>query len=299
MKPIIIPVDEDLYSTLEIGTKEFPLEIFFDDLSNFYQGFVNWHKQKQIEISYVLEGSVRLFTLEGEKIIQENQAFMILPDRMHSIRAYGDGLAKYITIIFDINILIGYEQSFFDKMYYETIKNSNKSYFEIIFDEQLKSLLTDLKSIYYLEINNENNYLYIQRKIQDIWIVLYNKVFYGQINLNNMYKKENVRILKMIEFLQKNYSDKFSLKKMSEYVNFSKGECCRYFKRIMGVTILQYLMEYRLKKSIELLERTDKSITQIANLVGFNSTSNYCAIFKEKIGETPRSYRKRKKHSHL
>lgn len=28
MKPIIIPVDEDLYSTLEIGTKEFPLEIF-------------------------------------------------------------------------------------------------------------------------------------------------------------------------------------------------------------------------------------------------------------------------------
>lgn len=219
---------------------------------------------------------------------------MILPNKMHSIRACDDGVAKYITIIFDVNLLIGYEQSFFDKMYYETIKNSNKSYFEIIFDERLKSLLTDLESIYYLEINNKNNYLYIQRKIQDIWITLYNKVFYGQINSNNICNRENVRILKMIEFLQRNYDDKFSLKILSEYVNFSKGECCRYFKRIMGMTIMQYLIEYRLKKSIELLEQTDKSITQIANLVGFNSISNYCAIFKEKIGETPKNYRKGK-----
>ena len=48
---IVIPVDEFLNTTLTIGTKQFPLEIFNDDLNNFENRLVNWHKQKTIEMS--------------------------------------------------------------------------------------------------------------------------------------------------------------------------------------------------------------------------------------------------------
>lgn len=41
MEPIIIPVNDELYSTLPIGTDAFPMDIFYDDLDNFAQGFVN------------------------------------------------------------------------------------------------------------------------------------------------------------------------------------------------------------------------------------------------------------------
>ena len=76
-------------------------------------------------------------------------------------------------------------------------------------------------------------------------------------------------------------------------MKFSRGECCRYFKKKMKMTISEYLLEYRLKKSLELLEKTDKNITQIANSIGFNSASNYTAMFKLKLKETPSHYRKK------
>lgn len=294
MNPIIIPTNDELYSTLKIGTTAFPLEIFFDDLNNFYKGFVNWHKQKQIELSYIINGSLKLFTLDGEFILHKHQAFMIPPDKLHSIRPYKDKQTQYFTIIFEPKLLINYEHSFIDIKYYQPLKNSNKSYFLINFNDDLQITLNKLITIFQKYTKpNENDYLNIQRQLQDIWIDLYTKVFTKQLQTTNKSTIDNIRLFNMIDFLQKNYTNKFSLSQMADYVKFSKGDCCRFFKRIMGITISEYLLEYRLKKSIELLKTSDKNITQIANAVGFNSVSDYGAKFKEKTGYTPHKYRKR------
>ena len=48
--PVYIPVDDDLYSTLTIGTEEFPFFLSLDNLSDYRDGFANWHNQKEVEI---------------------------------------------------------------------------------------------------------------------------------------------------------------------------------------------------------------------------------------------------------
>ena len=62
-----IPVDKELCSTLSFGTYSFPAEIFYDDLDEYANNFVNWHKQREVEISQILEGEAEVQVLEKKR----------------------------------------------------------------------------------------------------------------------------------------------------------------------------------------------------------------------------------------
>lgn len=71
----IVPVDKDLCSTLLLGTYSFPAEIFYDDLDEYANNFVNWHQQKQVEISRILEGEAEVQVLEKKTRLRAGEAF--------------------------------------------------------------------------------------------------------------------------------------------------------------------------------------------------------------------------------
>jgi transcriptional regulator GlxA family with amidase domain len=58
------------------------------------------------------------------------------------------------------------------------------------------------------------------------------------------------------------------------------------------MTPWEYLIHYRIQKSIELLTKTDMSITEIGYATGFASASHYTKTFREMMGCTPAKYRK-------
>lgn len=65
------------------------------------------------------------------------------------------------------------------------------------------------------------------------------------------------------------------------------------FKKIVGMTPFSYLLQYRLRKSIELLRNGELSITEIAGDTGFSTVSYYIEKFKEYTGYSPHVYRKK------
>lgn len=291
MGNIVIPVDEELYSTLTIGTKSFPMEIFLDDLKNFSQSFVNWHKQKEIEISYVIEGSVKVCVLEEECVIPAGNAFVIFPDNLHSIQAGTKDGARYVTVIFHPCLLGGFSGSFFEQEYYAPVVNAQKAYYAVEHNVDTQDIFAGLRWI--CENFSEENYLAVERWLQDIWLILFEHIF--EQNTCKEKRPQDIRILRMIEYLRSNYAEKFSLSDMAKAQSVSRGECCRFFKKMMGMTISDYLLEYRIAKSIELLESGHGCITDIAHAVGFHSASNFTALFKQKTGVTPSEYRKTNK----
>lgn len=58
------------------------------------------------------------------------------------------------------------------------------------------------------------------------------------------------------------------------------------FKKYMNITLSNYINIYRINKSIELMQ-SDKSLTEIAQLVGFKDSQHYSKLFMTIIGETP------------
>ena len=55
--------------------------------------------------------------------------------------------------------------------------------------------------------------------------------------------------------------------------------------------MLDYLVHYRINKSIQFLKNTHLSILEISQMCGFTSPSYYTSVFKKETGLTPKAYR--------
>ena len=103
-----------------------------------------------------------------------------------------------------------------------------------------------------------------------------------------------IRLSKILNFIHSNYQNKITLYDISESCNISKSECCRFFKKATKQTPFEYLLNYRIKKSIPLLLSDNLNITEISENVGFSNASYYTEIFKRVMDLSPTKYKKEK-----
>lgn len=96
----------------------------------------------------------------------------------------------------------------------------------------------------------------------------------------------------VIDFIENNYYDQITIDDMTKNTHISKYHFIRLFRRAMGITPYQYLMNYRINVSKTLLRTTNKSVTQIAELCGFLDASNFTSKFKKHTGQRPLEYRR-------
>ena len=63
------------------------------------------------------------------------------------------------------------------------------------------------------------------------------------------------------------------------------------FKKETGQTFINYLNNYKIERSKELLKNTNMTLLDISLEVGFNNQSYYSTIFKKYTNMTPQEYR--------
>jgi AraC-like DNA-binding protein len=95
-----------------------------------------------------------------------------------------------------------------------------------------------------------------------------------------------------INWIHTHYAEKILLDDIARDGQLSRSECCRYFKRILKKTPLNYVTDYRIQKSLILLPQSDSNVTDIAYQVGFNSTSYFIDKFRKSMNMTPLTYKK-------
>lgn len=100
-----------------------------------------------------------------------------------------------------------------------------------------------------------------------------------------------VRDMKLI--IEKNYGKKdFSLQDMVTQLNLSAQYLSKVFNREMGCTLVDYLTNLRIRKSIELLQDSDRKIYEVAEAVGYSTQHYFSNVFKKKLGISPVDFRK-------
>ncbi|MBN2435075.1 MAG: helix-turn-helix transcriptional regulator [Spirochaetes bacterium] len=95
-----------------------------------------------------------------------------------------------------------------------------------------------------------------------------------------------------IEFMYHNYRENITVDDISSFCGFSSSYFSRLFKSHTGLSPMTYLKQIRLKKARKLLIGTDKTITEIAFLCGFNSSAYFTAAFSEEFKMSPTSLRR-------
>lgn len=96
-----------------------------------------------------------------------------------------------------------------------------------------------------------------------------------------------------LNFIYNSYDKPISLDEIAQASGISKYHFIKKFKESMNVTPNQFLMKYRIRKAMEGLQRTDKSIKAIALSVGFNDANYFSKVFKSLVGTSPGEFRER------
>ena len=77
---------------------------------------------------------------------------------------------------------------------------------------------------------------------------------------------------------------------MAEIMQISRSTFFRKMKALTGVSPNEYVVIYKLNKSIEMLRRGEQNISEIAYSLGFSSPSHFSNTFKARFGVSPRNY---------
>ena len=120
---------------------------------------------------------------------------------------------------------------------------------------------------------------------------LYLELISKEHNEINFDSKEN--FLKWsIQIIEKHLVEAdFNLDEFAAEMNISKSVLHRKFKLLVGQTPNQLIKLIRLRKSVEYLQNSELSISEIAYMSGFSQSHYFIKCFKEVYKETPKAYR--------
>ncbi len=99
-------------------------------------------------------------------------------------------------------------------------------------------------------------------------------------------------VVQIGNYIDEHYREPLTLKILADMCHGSPFHLQRTFKRITGLTPVEYIQNVRLTKAQELFKMTDKSVGEIGLSVGLPNTSYFITLFKKKVGQTPIQYRK-------
>ena len=94
-------------------------------------------------------------------------------------------------------------------------------------------------------------------------------------------------------YIREHLDERLTVDQIAEAMHMNRSYLSTKFKKETGRSLSSYVIDTKLKKSMEYLRNTDKPIIEIVNLLGFSSQGYFQNVFKRHIGITPGQYRER------
>lgn len=95
----------------------------------------------------------------------------------------------------------------------------------------------------------------------------------------------------VIDYIENNSDKDITLEELSELVHLSPQYLCRLFKECLSLRPFEFLARQRIQNAKALLLEGSLSINEIAEHVGYNDSSYFCAVFKRHEMMSPAEFR--------
>ena len=278
----------------------FPVEIYRVNekgMFPFGRGLRDFHWHDELQFTLAVRGSLTLQVDAGQYFLNEGEAAFINSGMIHAAMKLSKG-GQYASLNFPYKLLSFFPGSRMEKEYVLPYVTGVCLPVVILRPETewQKSALNLLQEINVMWDNDsviQNEYL-ITTKIVALWYILISNLSEESKNTFSIDLVRRERLQLMLSFIYEHFSEDIALANIACIAHISIGECCRIFREHLQTTPYQFLTEYRIRKSVELLSG-ELSISEIAGRCGYNQTSNYIAKFKSIMDCTPAQYRKHRK----
>lgn len=235
---------------------------------------INLHYHTQFEAFVCQNHALGIYTENGEEEFS-NSAVIIPPFYNH----YSNEREQAFSFLFDVskNSADGYD-------YYGAFTSCLKK-------EEITSLKIDSKIMGYLFDVYEQplNPIKIESLLKLVFIRLI------ELNSKNNVVLEpsfNSYVYSVERIINDNYKEKITLDTVSKRLYLSTKQTSRIIKKNFQKTLNELVKEKRLTVAKILLKESDKNVSEIAELVGFENENYFYSSFKKEFNLTPTEYRK-------
>ena len=282
-----LDIDETQHERTPHGTFEFPFEVHHDDLSQFVGRQVPSHWHGELEISLLQKGRA-LYTLGGGCYpLCAGEGILINANVPHMVTPIESDNVEMLTVIVHPSLLGGapggrieteFLRPFLGAKSLAAIQLTDE---ECAFFQKIGMLDADRPFAYELKIKG---------LLCEVFYELLVRHQEALCNAQTASMEDLRRMTLLLETLHAHYDEPLSLDRLAKTLALSKESCCRFFKRMTGQTITQYLEDYRVAQSLPLLLENTYSIAQIGAIVGFSSGGRFSKAFFKRMACTPGQY---------
>ena len=248
---------------------------------------MHWHRA--VEIIYMQEGSLDV-TVESESFtIQKEDCIVINGNVLHSTKCTSPNTAILLQIPLDFMEKyipdLGQLIFLFDFRTKDQRQQTKQAMFKTIL-EQLQIINNVRPDGYLLRFNS---------LIFELLFQLYHNFAVKILQNNTSQKKKDMdRLEPVLDYISEHYREPISLNEIAEVACLQAGYFCRFFKKKMGITFLEYQNEYRLSFIYRDLITTRDPVHVILERHGFTNYKLFRRIFLEHFGNTPTQIRKQR-----
>jgi len=102
---------------------------------------------------------------------------------------------------------------------------------------------------------------------------------------------------KIQRYIELHLDEELSRQYVADFVGLSPDHVVKLFKKEMGLSISDYILEKRISRAKELLLKTDMTISDVAISVGYTNFSYFSTLFRKETSMTPQEFRRLKTKS--
>ena len=236
------------------------------------------HSHTYTELFYIVGGDGKFQINDMIFPVQPHQLVVVNPNILHTEVSYEAHPLEYIVLGIE-----GLEL---------TTPDSDESRHCIYSFPEQNAVLKCMQSILQEMQDRNPEYETICLAYMDIIMVQLMRNASVSVNQTHSRFPNNRQCAAVRHYIDQHYKESINLDMLAERVNINKYYMSHAFKREYGVSPINYLIFCRIREGKRLLSETDLSLSQIATVLGFSSSSYFSQSFRNAEGMSPTEYRK-------
>lgn len=275
------------------GIALFPITCCYNDLKD---ESVPWHWHDELEAVIITEGQAIVAAGSEKHLIRQGNGFFINAGILHAVWGAGESNWNYHSIVFHPRLVGGSIESIFWQNYIQPLL-SNQALKMLCFDHEVpwhQNAVRAIEDAWQSCAAETPGYEFKARAaLSELIFLLSENCSAHQNEPSEKELRDGSRIKKMLQYIQEHYSEELNTEKIAKSITVSPSECLRCFHSTIGTTPIQYLKQYRIQRAVDLLNSTNRKITDIGAECGFQEMSYFAKTFREILGYTPSEYRRK------
>lgn len=253
------------------------------------------HKHNYIEIIYMCSGeTTHIINGTYELVLKQGELLFLNQNSFHEIQPAGkeDIAINFIVLpeFFDVAFRMMEEVNVLRDFLVGSLRRdtsiANYLLFKVADVLPIQNLVENM--IWSLLYRVPNNRMINQTTMGLLFLMLLNHTEKIEQNEPNQYERKIV--FTILSYIEENYKNA-NLSDMASKLKIPMYQLSKMIKKNTGYTYKELLQIKRMNQAIYLLTTTKLSIADIIIAVGYDNTSYFHRVFKERQGITPKEYR--------